>query len=231
MDPRLRELSKILARSGDDGSDLSRESNHYFLFDRIHHSADLERAWQLFPAGDAVRRHLQLVESLAESSGYRVPAMAPLSDEALMDLVRAHIRSMRPILLEEDYNAQEIEFIDRGFEVELASGEDVAPPAAQNPLFGTLYEAIGEYRIDHAPFDDVMFEILDNWAVYLTKCDEVAVYLLSPCFDPSQPLKGEAFEPGVRLWGAGCRDAYWAPSLSTSSRRVLVRPPWSRRSP
>jgi hypothetical protein len=96
-----------------------------------------------------------------------------------------------------------------------------------NNLFGALYESIGDFKSSHYPFEKPHLEILLDWAIYLTKCDEVALYLLWPvlkevdAIDPNTPV------PGFKLWQYNCRTNYWIKEGDLKSGLVLVQRPWA----
>lgn len=94
----------------------------------------------------------------------------------------------------------------------------------QDALFGALYESMGDFKRDHYPFEQPMLEILYDWAIYLTKCDEVALYMLWPVLkgvegiDPTTPV------PGFRLWQYNCRTNYWIKDNDVKAGLVFVHP-------
>lgn len=233
MNKELRELEAILKRNSDnpDDIDIEDEVNHYFLFDNIFNKDDLERAWSLFPEGEIIRDRLSVVEQKTQTIagwGYRIPgATNPgVDSEQFLKLVENHIKALRPIILDGDYNDDIRAFIDTGFTVELAASNESIPSPTDNDLFGTLYEALQEFKIDYFPFNKEHYEVLYNWAIYLTKCDEVAAYLLWPCLQGVEEFEPDLFDYGVKLWKLGCRDRFWIKDGDIASQTVCFRPPW-----
>src|SRR5262249_24305988 len=148
------------------------------------------------------------------------------SDAELVVLVRKHIAAIGPLISGwRDVRA----FIDAGFDIQIVGSEaSGSPDAMQYILFGALYESMGEFEIDHFPYEQPILQVLRDWAIYLTKCDEVAFYLLWPilkdvgAFDPNTPV------PGFRLWQYDCRSNYWIKDGDVKSKLVCVRRPWAR---
>jgi hypothetical protein len=233
MNQELGILEEILKRNSDDPEsvDINNEIDHYFFFDAIKNQNDLEVAWSVFDEHEEIRDRLLKVESNTDSIpgwGYRIPQQEQVkcNDEELISLVASNISSLRPILLEEDYNADIISFIDNGFRVEIAPSNIEIPATSDNELFGVLYEAIGEYWIEHFPYDKEHYEVLKNWAIYLTKCDEVATYLMWPCLKHETKLEPTTMEFAAKLWKLGCRDRFWVKDFDYSKKAVCIRPPW-----
>ena len=233
MDPKLNMLTEILKRNSDDPDsvDMLNEVDHYFFFQSISNADDLEAAWALFDEHKEIRsRLLNLENSTREIPGwgYLIPQLEQVrcSEDELLALVSSHISMLRPLLLQEDYNEEIISFIDRGFAIETAPAPVEIPDVSENELFGVLYEAISEYRIEHYPYDIPHYEVLRNWAIYLTKCDEVACYLLWPCLKHKLTLPDTCMDAGAKLWKLGCRDRYWVKDLDFESKTVYFRAPW-----
>ena len=233
MDPKLKQLEDILKRNSEQPQsiDIENEVDHYFFFDKISNENDLEEAWSIFEEAKAIQERLLLVESNSKTLpvfGYRIPEneQALCSNEELTSLVRSHITNLRPLLLEEDYNEEIISFIDQDFAIEIAPPDINIPNTSDNQLFGVLYEAIGEYWIEHFPYHKPHYEVIKNWSIYLTKCDEVATYLMWPILENRNDLTANTFEPGTILWKLGCRDRYWVKDLDYHSKVIYVRAPW-----
>lgn len=233
MNQELRLLEEILKRNSEDPDsiDIENEVDHYFFFDGIKNEEDLDEAWRVFDEHEEIRNRLLNIVSETDSIsrwGYRIPKSEQIrcDDQELKNLVSLHISSLRPILLEEDYNAEIIAFIDSGFQVEIAPSGIEFPDTSDNELFGVLYEAIGEYWIDNFPYDREHYEVLKNWAIYLTKCDEVATYLMWPFLSNEKDLAPCTMDAGAKLWKLGCRDRFWVKDLDYVSKVVYVRPPW-----
>ncbi len=233
MNPELKIIEDILKKNSDDANsiDIENEVEHYFIFDKITDPIDLEKVWSLFGENKEIRERLKNVESntdIIPGWGYLVPEQEQIccDEQELKGLVDSHIKNLRPILLEEDYNNEIISFIDTGYTIELAPANIEIPNASDNELFGVLYEALSEYKLEHFPYEKAHYEVLNNWAIYLTKCDEVAVYLLWPCLQHSENPDPLLMEPGAKLWKLDCRDRYWVKDLDYSSKTIYVRPPW-----
>ncbi|WP_024610871.1 hypothetical protein [Pseudoalteromonas sp. TB64] len=233
MNQKLKLLEDILKRNSEDPDsiDIENEIDHYFFFNAIHNKDDLEIAWSVFDEHEDIRNRLSKIQNNADSIpgwGYKTPNLdyVKCDDEELKRIVSLHVSSLRSILLEEDYNADIITFIDNGFKVEIAPSNIEIPGTSVNTLFGVLYEAITEYWIEYFPYDDEHYEVLKNWAIHLTKCDEVATYLMWPFLERSNDLTDNTMDAGAKLWKFGCRDRYWVKDLDYSSKVVYVRPPW-----
>jgi hypothetical protein len=201
------------------------ESYHYFYFDCIRDPNDLELAWSIFPENKEIRRRLKIVEraaSIIPGWGYRVAKETNRCDHAtLKKLIRQHIRFMRPLVRYEDIGR----FLDKPFEIVLAPKNVAVPDDMNNDLLLALDEGPGDFFIEHYPIDKQHYWLLDNWAIYLTKCDEVARYLLWPCLRKVSHLPKESPNPGFRLWTYHCRDRYWIKDGDLSSGVVYFRPP------
>jgi len=104
-----------------------------------------------------------------------------------------------------------------------------APPDPMaNILFGALYESMGDFKSSHYAFEQPLLEILYDWAIYLTKCDEVALYLLWPILKDVEALDPNTPVPGFKLWQYNCRTDYWIKEGDLKSGVVCVQPPWAR---
>lgn len=234
MSRELDILAEILKRNSDDQSplaiDIENEMNHYFFFDAIKNEVDREAAWSVFDEQLEIRNRLSTIENHANKVtgwGYRIPKHhARCSDDKLIALVAAHIAKLRPILLEEDYNAPAIAFIDGGFSIEIAPAGIAVPEPAHNDLFLTLGEAVSDYWTSHFPYEKRHYQVLNNWAIYLTKCDEVAAYLMWPCLKHEKPLDPQMMEAGVELWKLDCANRYWVKDEDYAGKVLYVRPPW-----
>lgn len=226
----VKALEAILKRNGHDVDLRENEADRYFLFDQISEPTDLDLAWSQFPSHSEIRARAAQVDAVSEivpGWGYRTPRKTNrCSDAELIGLVRGHIAAIRPLISSwRDVRA----FIDNGYEVQVVGSEAGAlPDAMANNLFGALYESMGDFQSGHYPFEQPLSEILLDWAIYLTKCDEVALYLLWPILkdvddiDPSTPV------PGFKLWQYNCRTNYWIKDGDTKSRIVCVQPSWAR---
>jgi hypothetical protein len=116
-----------------------------------------------------------------------------------------------------EYNKLAIEFLKYPFKVQRAPTGVKAPE--KNELFGTLYEAIQEFLIEEMPQDD-KYDDLYEWAIHLTKCDEVAAYILGPCF---RSIATPNFEYGLLIWSFGLRKSYWIKDDNPNSGAVLFQ--------
>jgi hypothetical protein len=204
-------LKKNLPEEERDDVDLSDEVYQWFYFDQLRDKEDLERAWSVFPEQAEIRRRLAEVERAANtvpSFGYRVAkenqAVAPAD---LAECIRLHLEKIRPLLPDRAENKAILRALDAGPRIELAPEGVRAPKAGENDLFLALYEAMQEpkYEIDRGEH----YGLLSEWAIYLTKCDEVALYLLWPALPISHRLPPDTALPAVRLWAMGCRDCFW----------------------
>ncbi len=233
MIPELKSLEDILKRNSDhpDEIDIENEVEHYFIFDKISNPVDLEKAWSLFPEHKKIRNRLEKIEEntdIIPGWGYRVinENYNKCETSELASTIDSQIKNLRPFILDGDYNDDIRQFIDSGYFIELAPKDVTVPELGENEIFGTLYEAIQEFKIEHFPYEKEHYQVLENWAIYLTKCDEVAVYLLWPCFNDIQLLDSEVFSHGAKLWKFDCRDRYWVKNLDCSSKTIYFRPPW-----
>lgn len=223
-------LEDILKRNGFEVDLRENEADRYFFFDSIADPQDLDLAWRQFPAHEEIRARAADVDAAAEivaGWGYRVPKQSNrCSDSALANLVRGHITTMRPLIGDDDDDIRV--FIDRGYEIQIV-GTSVGPPPdpMDNSLFLVLYEAACEFKREHFPFDTHVMEVIYDWAIYLTKCDEVVLYLLWPVFQDTGEVDPHTPEPGFQLWQLNCRTNYWIPNDDAQSRLVYVQPPWA----
>ena len=227
----LETLEDILRRSGHDLNLRENEEQRYFLFDRISDPGDLDLAWSLFPAHQEVRARATQVDSVSDivpGWGYRTPKKSNrCSETELIELLRTHVTAIRPFVWESYGDV--IAFLDKGYDIQIVGKASGAPPDPMtNTLFMAFYETMGDFKGDHYAFEEPLLRILYDWAIYLTKCDEIALYLLWPVLkdvsgiDPSTPF------PGFALWQYDCRTSYWIRGGDLESRTVCVQPPWAR---
>jgi hypothetical protein len=231
MNDPIKTLEDILKRSGHD-LDLrnrNKEENRYFLFDRISAPNDLDLAWSQFSAHREIRARAEEIDAASDivtGWGYRVPKKSNrCSDTELAGLVRSNLAKTRPLISGswDDVAA----FIDKGYDIQVVSSEAPSNPVG-NVLFMALYESMGDFKIDHFPYEQPLLEILYDWAIYLTKCDEVALYLLWPilknveAIDPNTPI------PGFKLWQYNCRANYWIKDCDLKSGLVCVQRSWAQ---
>lgn len=228
----VKMLEDILKRSGHDLNlrDRNKEEHRYFLFDQISAPDDLDLAWSQFPAQRDIRPRAAQVDAVSDiipGWGYRTPKKSNhCSDAELIRLVRGNIDAIRPLISGwEDVRA----FIESGYDIHVVGSEAGDPPdAMENILFGALYESMGDFKFDHYPFEELILEILYDWAIYLTKCDEVALYLLWPVLKDVEAIDPNTPVPGFRLWQYNCRTNYWIKDGDVKSRLVCVQPPRAR---
>ena len=232
MSKELKLLEDILKRNSDnpDEIDINNEVNHYFFFDEIKNTKDLNTAWSVFKEHKEIQKRLSLVEDKTNTIpgwGYRTPQSDKISIEEneLINIVTQHVNSIHPMLPDEEYFSDLITFIKNGFTVEIAPSNIDPPDISDNELFFQLYEAIGEYWIECFPRDKDHYEVLNNWAIYLTKCDEVAIYLMWPCLEHEITLSSSTMDAAAKLWKLGCRDRYWIKDLDYSQKVIYVKPP------
>ncbi len=224
-------MEEIIKRNSNEPNkiDINNEVTHYFIFDDISDPADLEQAWSLFSENKEIRKRLAFIEQQADSIpgwGYRIPSNKEkfrCEESDLVSWVEAHVKNVRPIILSEDYNKEICDFIDGGFNVEIAPENEVIPDIRNNELFLTLYEALQEFKIEHFPYEKEHYEVLLNWAIYLTKCDEIAAYLLWPCFNNTENFSSDMFEYAAKIWKVGCRGKYWVKDLNYSLKTIYCR--------
>lgn len=230
MNEKLKLLEEIVKRNSDEPEyvDMTDEVSHYFIFDQITNPKDLETAWSLFDEQKEIRARLANVEGNTDTVpgwGYRIPQQVRCDQDELLALVKEHLTNLRPFLYESSYTNDIISFLDNEFEIEMAPNEAVCPETTDNDLFMVLYEALSEYLISAFP-EDEHYEVLYNWAIYLTKCDEVASYILWPCLEHEESEIEDLMEPAAKLWKFDCRDRFWIKDSDTKSKIVYVRPPW-----
>ncbi len=227
----LETLKDILTRSGHDLNLRENEEHRYFLFDRISDPGELDLAWSLFPAHQEVRARATQVDSVSDivpGWGYRIPKKSNrCSETELIELLRTHVTAIRPFLWE-NYD-DVIAFLDKGYDIQIVGKACGDPPdPVTNNLFMAFYETMGDFMGDHCAFEEPLLRILYDWAIYLTKCDEVALYLLWPVLkDVGAIVPGTPF-PGFALWQYNCRTNYWVKDGDLESRTVCVQPPWAR---
>jgi hypothetical protein len=231
MNDPIKTLDNILKRNGHDANLRENELDRYFLFDQISAPADLDVAWSQFPANREIRARAAEVDAVSDivaGWGYRIPKKSNrCSDAQLAAFVREHLAGTRPFISGswDDVAA----FIDGGFEIQVIGSEVGVPPdAMQNELFGASYESMGDFKIDRFPFEQPILGILYDWAIYLTKCDEVALYLLWPVLKNVEAIDPNTPVPGFRLWQYNCRTNYWIKDGDLKSRVVYVQRSWAR---
>jgi hypothetical protein len=228
MNDPIRNLEGILKRNGHELNLRDKEEHRYFLFDQITDSRDLDLAWSQFPAHHEIRTRAAEVDAVSDivtGWGYRTPKRSNRCSHAdLIGLVRGHITAIRALISGwRDIRA----FIDNGFDVQVVGREAGVPPdPMQNELFGALYESMSDFKCYHYPFGQPILQVLKDWAIYLTKCDEVALYLLWPILKHVEVIDASTPIPGFRLWQYNCRTSYWIKDGDLKSGRVYVQPPW-----
>ena len=230
MNDPIQTLERILKRNGRDVKLRENEADRYFLFDQISDPADLDLAWAQFPAHREMHARAAEVDAVSDivaGWGYRIPKKSNrASDSELSALVREHVAAIRPLI--SGWSEAQL-FIDGGFDIQLVGSEVGVPPdPMQNVLFMALYESMGNFRIDHYPYEQPIFEVLNDWAIYLTKCDEVALYLVWPILKDVDAVNPSTPVSGFRLWQFHCRTNYWIKDGDMKSRVVYVQRPWSR---
>jgi hypothetical protein len=233
MNDPIAKLEAILKRNGHDLDlhDRNKEEHRYFLFDHISAPKDLNLAWSQFPANREIRARAAEVDAISDIVAgwrYRIPKKSNhCSDAQLASLVRDNLAVTRPFVTGswEDVAA----FIEKGFDIQLVSSEGSGPPVAmENVLFMALYESMGDFKIDHFPFEQPILEVLYDWAIYLTKCDEVALYLLWPVLKNVEAIDPNAPVPAFKLWQYNCRTNYWIKDGDLNSGVICVQRPWAR---
>jgi hypothetical protein len=233
MNDPIDMLEDILKRNGHDLDlrDSNKEEHRYFLFDQISAPSDLDLAWSQFPSHRQIRARANEVDAVSDivaGWGYRIPKESNrCSDVQLADLVRDNLTATRPLISGswDDGGA----FIDNGYDIQVVESEAGAPPdPMKNELFMALYESMGDFKIDRFPFEQPILEILHDWAIYLTKCDEVALYLLWPVLKEVEEIDPNTPVPAFRLWQYNCRTNYWIKDGDLKSRVVCVQRPWAR---
>lgn len=205
--------------------------DRWFYFDRITDAADLEAAWGVFTEQAEIRRRLAELESLAKvmpGFGYRIPKKQIVKPRELVALVKLHLQKMRPLIADQEENAAILALIDAGPRVEVAPASAKMPRADDNELFMAVYEALQEPTYSLSDRGE-HYDMLCEWAIYLTKCDEDVLYLLWPTLDISRQLPGDTAEAGMRLWALDCRDRYWCKNNDPATGIVYVRPPAHRK--
>ena len=233
MSDPIDTLEGILKRSGHnlDLRDRNREENRYFLFDRLSSPNDLDLAWSQFPNHREIRARADRVDAVSDiiaGWGYRVPKKSNrCTDKELVDIVREHLAATRPFISEswEDVGA----FVEDGYDIQVVGSEGGEPPdPLKNELFMGIYESMGDFKLGHFSYDQPIFEILDDWAIYLTKCDEVALYLLWPALKDVEAIDPNTPIPAFQLWQYNCQTNYWIKDGDPKSRVVCVQRPWAR---
>lgn len=232
MNDPIDTLESILKRNGHDRDlrNRNKEEHRYFLFDQISAPNDLDLAWSLFPANGEIRARAAEVDAVSDIAGgwgYRIPKKSNrCSDTELVGFLRDHIGAIRPFI---SGWSDVREFIESGYDIQVVGSEAGAPPdAMENVLIGALYESMGDFIIDHYPFEQPILEILYDWAIYLTKCDEVAAYMLWPVLKDVEAIDANTPVPGFRLWQHNCCTNYWIKDGDLKSRAVCVQRPWAQ---
>ncbi len=232
MNKQLEILEDLLKKGSDDPESIDLEGNevdHYFYFDKIKNQRDKELAWSQFEESKEIRERLKIVENKTQTIngwGYRVAEDGNrVSNEELLMIVENYVKCIAPIILKEEYNQDVIKFIDKGFKAEIAPLDMLPPEVENNHLFGALYEGMSETLIKSFPLDD-HYDLLYNWAIYLTKCDEVAFYLLWPVISKDvKELNDNSSLFGVKLWMLNCRARFWIQDIGSNT--IYVKPPWN----
>jgi hypothetical protein len=225
-------LEDILKRNGCADVDLrDNEVDRYFLFDQISDPRDLDLAWEQFPFHQQIRSRADRVNAVSDiipGWGYRTPKESNrCSDDDLIKYARDCFTAIQAMILREDYNHEVLTFLEAPYEIIVDDDQAAAPPeASDNSLFSALYEGISEFTARHYSFDIPLYEILYDWAIYLTKCDEVALYVLWPLLDGVAEIDPDTPVPGFELWRYGCRIRYWIKDNDFQSGVVHVQPPW-----
>lgn len=202
------------------------EVDSYFLFDRLDDKGDLDRAWSLFPCHEEIRRRAQEVDDACDS--YRVPRPTNrCSDDALLGYVRGYLDSASSLIDEEDSELDIHAFLRKPHDVRLWTPDDGPRVSLGEGEYGPLDELderLGDIFGDAYPSTSKLHQVLHHWAVYLTKYNEVAHYLLWPLVKDIIPLfdARHAFD----LWRVRCLDGYWIKDQDLASGVVLVKPPW-----
>jgi hypothetical protein len=223
-------LEDLLKRNGHDVNLRESEVDRYFLFDLISDPKELAQAWSLFPAHEEIRARAAQVDAVSDivpGWGYRTPKKSNrCSDAELLGVVRDHLNAIHPLIPDDFDDVRG--FIGNGFEVQRVGKDAGTPPEPrENSLFGALYETLSDFQIDRYPFDVPILEILYDWAVFLTKCDEVVLYLLWPILKDVDAIDPKTPVPGFQIWQYHCRTSYWIHEDDMNSGVVCVQPPWS----
>lgn len=217
MKSPIKILEEILLRNLPDEERLHELSlrhcgYRYFYFDHIRRKEDYEAAWSVFPEYQQIRQRLDEVENLANvipGFGYRVPRNdVPITERKLLALLRKLFEHVGPLIDDDDSNADIKGFLNRQPTIEIAADELAIPDPRENNLFLTLYEGMQRFALEHFPPGD-HYSLLRDWAIYLTKCDEVAFYLLWPCLRRRQDLSPDTPLAWFQLWSHDCRDRFW----------------------
>lgn len=218
-------LLKNLPPEEREGLTLNDDSPYqWFYFDHLEDPQDLEAAWAVFPEQAEIRRRLAEVERVASvlpGWGYRIPTPQALP-ERRADLVRRHLQSMRPLIPNSEENQATIAALAGELRLEPAPPDIAEPEPGKNWLFLTLYEAAQEPTYELLNRGE-HYELLRDWAIYLTKCDEVALYLLWPALSLSQTLPADTPEAGMRLWAGDSRACYWFQDNDPLSGVIVYR--------
>lgn len=222
MNDELKILESILSKSCNQTVDIKDESHHYFYFQNINNNEDLEKAWSVFPEHQAIR---QKFLNIKNSEVFHAPKMdikdikeCKAIDEAqFKKIVKSNILNLRKIIYDHEEYTDILAFIDAGFNVEIATSDILTPDAVGNHLFSVLYESLSDYVIDHFPYHKPHYEVLRNWAIYLTKCDEIAAYLLWPCLQHEQKITDDLIDNAFKLWQFNCRSNFWIKDNNTST--------------
>ena len=225
----LETLKDILTRSGHDLNLRENEEHRYFLFDRISDPGELDLAWSLFPAHQEVRARATQVDSVSDivpGWGYRIPKKSNrCSETELIELLRTHVTAIRPFLWE-NYD-DVIAFLDKGYDIQIVGKACGDPPdPVTNNLFMAFYETMGDFMGDHCAFEEPLLRILYDWAIYLTKCDEVACLAMARSQRCCE-YAGHAVS-GTCLVAVQLRTNDWVKDGDLESRTVCVQPPWAR---
>jgi hypothetical protein len=134
--------------------------------------------------------------------------------------VQQHLEKIRPL-----FEDEEIADALQGVRVM------AAPPGAKAPRENELLWALGE-AVDVPTYSMYKrgehYSMLREWAIYLTKCDEVMLYLVWPTLDVARKLPADTPEAGLRLWSMNLRDRFWFKDNDPATGIVYVKLPGSK---
>lgn len=173
-----------------------------FFFSRFKTAEALEEAWSLVPEHKAIRERLAELdktsatpEELGGIPMYHLPSSAKNAElDTLPSLIENYLRALIPIA-EETGDSDLLEVLRDKPKVCVGN---LANAPAESQLDQAFYRIHSESLLNHLP-DAAPYSILYTYAVYLTKDDRVAAFILWPCLQNNERLEN-AYRLGFELW-------------------------------
>ena len=172
-----------------------------FFFSRFETPEALDQAWSYIPEHLEIRKRVKEVKGVtpsAEELGgipmYSFPKVGYGLD-TLKDVAEAYLAALLPLAEREPGYEATKKLIQNNPKVILGNPDEVPSPIDFNH---ELYEIHTDPILENLP-REAHYYILYNYAVYLTKDDRVAAYVLWPCLKNKAPLEN-VFRLGFEIW-------------------------------